>query len=92
MKSDANTLQRSVRGIPSHGVLNGAFDLINECLNGQVGVVRCAKFGIIVLKVGGRNVGVGCVQMVQDGAGGGGAVANVAVAEGTDKNFVNGCD
>ena len=92
MKSNVNNLQRGVGGIPGRGVLDGAFDLINECLNGKVGVVRCAKFGIIVLKVGGRNVGVGCVQMVQDGAGGGGAVANVAVTEGTDKNFVNGCD
>ena len=92
MKSDANTLQRSVRGIPSHGVLNGAFDLINECLNGKVGVVRCAKFGIFALQVGGRNVGVGCIHMVQDGAGVGGALANVEVAEETDKYFVHGGD
>ena len=78
--------------IPVRGVLNGALDLIDECINGKFGVVKCVKFGVIVLQVDRQNVGVGCVQMVRDGAGGGGAVANVAVAEGTDKNFVNGCD
>ena len=30
--------------------------------------------------------------MVQDGAGGGGAVSHVAVGEGTDENFVDGSD
>ena len=30
--------------------------------------------------------------MVQNGAGGGGAVSHVAVAEGTDENFVDGGD
>ena len=83
-------MQRGVGGIPGRCVLEGAFDLIDECLNGKVGVVRCAKFGVVVLQVGRRNVGVGCVQMVQYGAGGGGDVANVAVAEVTDKNFVGG--
>ena len=92
MKSDAYHLQRGVKGIPGRGVLNGTFDLIDGCLNGQVGVVRCEKFGDVVLQVGTRNAGVGCVQMVQDGAGGGGAIAHVAVAEVMDKNFVNGGD
>ena len=85
-------MQQGVGGIPGRGVLDGAFDLIDECLNGKVGVVRCAKFGVVVLQVGRRNVGVGCVQMVQDVAGDGGIVANVVVAERTDKNFVDGCD
>ena len=92
MKSDANNLQRGVGGIPGRCVLEGAFDLIDECLNGKVGVVRCAKFSIVALQVGGRNVGVGCIHMVQDGAGVGGALANVEVAEETDKYFVHGGD
>ena len=91
-KSDAYDLQRGVWGIYGRGVLDGAFVLIDECLNGQVGVVRCAKFGVVVLQVDRQNVRVGCVQMVQDGAGGGGAVFHVAVAEGTDENFVDGGD
>ena len=82
-------MQRGVWGIPGHGVLNGIFDLIYECLDGQVGVVQCANFGVIALQVGGRNFRVGCVQMVQYGAGGGGAVSHVAVAEGKDEHFVN---
>ena len=92
MKSDAYELQRDIWGIPGRGVLDDDFDLIDECLNGQVGFVRCASFGVVVLQVGGQNVCVGCVQMVQDGAGDGGAVAHVAVAEGTDENFVNRVD
>ena len=90
MISNAYDLQRGVWGIPGRGVLNGAFDLIDECLNWQFGVVQCAKFGVVVFQVGGRNVCVGCVQMVQDGAGGGGAVTHVAVVEGTDEHFVDG--
>ena len=92
MKIDANNLQRDVGGIPGRGVLDGSFELIDECINGKVGVVRCAKFGVVVLQVGGQNVGVGCVQMVQDGAGGGGDVSNVAMAEVTDKKNCNGGD
>ena len=89
---NAYDLQRVVWGIPGRGVLDGDFELIDECLNGQVGVVWRAKFGVVVLQVGGRNVLVGCVQMVQDGAGGGSAVAHVVVAEGTDEHFVDGGD
>ena len=85
-------MQRGVGGIPIRSELHGTFDLIDGCLNGQVGVVRCEKFGVIVFQFSGQNVGVGCVQMVLDGAGGGGAVTNVAVAEGTDKHFVEGGD
>ena len=50
------------------------------------------KFGVVVLQAGGKNVGLGCVQMVQDGVSGCGAVSNVAVEEGMDKNFVDGGD
>ena len=45
-------MQRGVGGIPGRGVINGAFNLIDECLNGKIGILRCAKFGIIVLQVG----------------------------------------
>ena len=55
-------------------------------------VSQRSKFGVVVLQVGGRNIRVVCVQMVQDGAGGGGDVAHVAVAEGPDENFVDGGD
>ena len=79
-------------GILGRSVLDGDFSLIDECLNGQVGVVRRANFGVVVLQVRGLNFCVGCVQMVQNGAVGGGSVAHVAVAEGTDEHFVYGGD
>ena len=90
MKSYAYDLWRGVWGIRGRGVLGRAFDLIDECLDGQFGVVRFAKFGIVVLQVSRRNVRVGSVQVIQYGAGGGGAIADVAVAEGTDEHFVDG--
>ena len=92
MISDAYDLQRGVWVITSRGVLDGAFVLIDECLNGKVGVVQHAKFGVVVFQVGRQNVRIGCIKMIQDGAGGGGAVAHVAVAEKTGGNFVDGGD
>ena len=92
MKSDAYSLQRGVWGVPIRGVLDGAFDLVDECLNEQVGVARCANLDVVFLQVGGINVRVSCVQMVQDGAGGGGSVAHIALVEGTDEHFVDGSD
>ena len=49
MIHNADDLQQGVRGIPGRGVLGGVFDLIDQCLNGRVGVVRRAKFGVVVL-------------------------------------------
>ena len=92
MKSDANRLQQGVGSIPGRGVLDVAFDLIDECLNRLVVEIRCAKFGVVVSQVGRQNIGVGCVQMFQYGAGGGGAVAYKVVAEGMDKHFIDGSD
>ena len=86
---NSDALQRGVRGIPGRGVLRGAFDLINECLDRKVGVVQRSDFGVVVLQVGGRNFRVGSVRMVQDGAGGGSAVDHVAVAEVPDKHFLS---
>ena len=61
---DADKFQWVVRGIPGRGVLDGAFDLVDYCLNGQVGVVRPSKFGVVVLEVGGGNVRVRRVKMI----------------------------
>ena len=61
MIRDSDDLDRGVWGIPGRGRLDGAFNLTDECLNGKVGAVRRAKFDVVVLQVGGRNVRGGCV-------------------------------
>ena len=45
-------LQRGVRSIPCRGVLDGAFDLVDQCLDRQVDVVRRSKSSVVVMEVG----------------------------------------
>ena len=46
----------------------------------MVDIVRGAENSVFLLKIRGRYVDVGGVQMIQDGAGGGDAVSNILVS------------
>ena len=48
-----------------------------------------AEDSAIFLQIRGGDVGRGGVQVIQDGTGGGEAVSNVFVLEGSDEHFVN---
>ena len=55
----------------------------------MVDIVRGAKNSVVFLKIRGGHVGVGGVQVIQDGAGGGDAISDVLVLEGADEQFIN---
>ena len=54
-----------------------------------VDIVRGTKNSVVFLKICRGDDGVGIIQVIQDGAGGGEAVSNVLVSEGADENLVN---
>ena len=55
----------------------------------MVYIIRGAEDIVIFLKIRGGDVGVGGVQVIQDGTGGGEAVSDLLVSEGADEHFVN---
>ena len=82
---------------PEFAVINEETGLINE-LEGNadylgfdllVNIVRGAKDSVVFLKIRRGDVGVGCLQVIQDGTGGGEAVSNALVLEGANEHFVN---
>ena len=72
------------------GVVTAIFDPIKKGFNRLVNIVRGAEDSVVFLKIRGGDVGVGSVQVIQDGTGGGEAVSEVLVSELEDENFVNG--
>ena len=54
----------------------------------MVYTVRGAEDNVVFLQIRGGDVGVGGVQAIQYGTGGGEAVSDVLVSEGADEHFV----
>ena len=78
-----------VGSVAGGGVVTAIFDPVEKGFYRLVDIVRGAENSIFFLKIRGRDVGIGGVQMIQDGTGGGEAVYNVLVPEEADENFVN---
>ena len=66
-----------VRSFSGCRVFHGIIDLVKEVLDGVVCVIGRTKFGIVVLQVRWRNVGVRGVQVIQNFANGSFLVAGV---------------
>ena len=56
----------------------------------MVNIIRGAEDSVVFLKIRVGDVGVGGVQVIQDGMGGGEAVSDVLVSEGAGEHFVDG--
>ena len=71
------------------GVVTAIFKPVVNGFNRLVYIIRGAEDSVVFLQIRGGDVGVGGVQVIQDGTGGGEAVSNVLVSEGLDENFVD---
>ena len=89
MEVYSNHLFDSVGIVAGGGVVTAIFDPIEKGFDRLIDIVRGAENSIVFLKIRGRDVGVGGVQMIQDGVGGGEAVSNVLVSEVADEHFIN---
>ena len=78
LEVDANYLFKDVGSVTDGGE-KGFHRLVN--------IVRGVKDSVVFLNICGGNVGVGGVQVIQDGAGDGEAVSVVLVSEGADERF-----
>ena len=78
-----------VWSITGSGIVTGIFDHVENGFNWLVNIVRGAKNSVIFLKIHSGDVGVGGVQVIEDGTGGSDAVSNVLVSEEADEHFFN---
>ena len=72
----------SVSGI---GVVTAIFDPVEKGFVFLVNIIRDAKNSVVFLMIYIGDVGVGGVQVIQDGTGGDEAVSDVLVVEGADE-------
>ena len=89
LEGDANDLFEAVGSVTGGGVVTAVFDPVEKGFNRLVYIIRGAEDSFVFLNIRGGYVGVGGVQVIQDGTGGGEAVSHVLVSEGEDENFVN---
>ena len=89
LKGDADYLFKAVGIVDDVGVVTAIFEPVEEEFDRLVNIVRGAKNSVVFLKIRGGDVGVGGVQVIQDGEDGGEAVSDLIVSEGEDEHFVN---
>ena len=89
LEVDANDLFEAVGSVTGGGVVTAIFGPVKKVFNRLVYIVRGAEDSVVFLKIRGGDVGVGGVQVIQDGTGGGEAVSNVLVSKGADEHLVN---
>ena len=89
LEGNANYLFEAVGSVTGSGVVTAIFDPVKKGFNRLVNIARGAKNCVVFLKIRGGDFGVGGVQVIQDGTGGGEAVSDVLVSEGADEHFVN---
>ena len=78
----------AIGSVSDSGIVTAIFDPVEKGFDRLVNIVRGAKDSVVFLKICGEYVGVGGVQLIQDGAVGGEAVSNVLVSEGANEHFV----
>ena len=89
LEGDANDIFKAVGSVTGGGAVTVIFHPFKKGFNRLVYIIRGAEDSVVLLKIRGGDVGVGDVQVIQDGTGGGEAVSDVLVSEGADVNFVN---
>ena len=89
LEGDANYLFKAVGSVAGDNTVTVIFEPVEKGFNRLVNIIRGAKNSVVSLKIRRRDVGVGGVQVIQDGSDGGEAVSNVLVLEGADEHFVN---
>ena len=92
LEVDADDLFEAVRSVAGGGVVDAIFDMVENGFDQLVDIIRGAKNSFVFLKIRGGDVGVGGLQVIQYGAGGGGAVFDILVLEGANEQFVNGIE
>ena len=70
-------------------VVTTIFDPVEKGFNRLVNIIRGAEDSVVFLNIRGGDVGVGGVQAIQDGTGGGETVSDVLVLDGADEHFIN---
>ena len=89
LEGNTNDLFEAVGSVTGGGIVTAIFDPVDKRFNWLVYIIRGAEDIVVFLKISGGDVGVGGVQVIQDGMGGGEALSNVPVSEGADEHFVN---
>ena len=89
LEGDSYYVFKAVGSVSGGGVVTAIFDPVEKGFDRLVNIVRGAKNSVVFLKIRGGDVGVGGVQVIQDGAGGGEAVSDLLVSEVSDEKFVN---
>ena len=84
LERNCNDLGRGVGHVSGEGVVHHIFDLIDEGFERLIAVVWIPESCVVVLQGRGRNVCVGGVQMVKQGACSGLSVADIFMAKGSD--------
>ena len=76
----------AVGSVTGGGIVTAIFDPVKMGFNRLVNIVRGVKNSVLFLKIRGGDVGVGGVQVIQDGTGGSEAISDVLVSEGANEN------
>ena len=87
LEDNANNFFETVGCVTGGGIVTAISNPVEKGFNRLVYIVRGAEDS--VLNIHGGDVGVGGVQVIYDGTGGGEAVFDVLVLEGVDEYFVN---
>ena len=92
LEGDANDLFEAVGSVTGGGMFTAIFDPVEKGFNRLVYIVKGAKDSVVLLKIRGGDVGIGGVQVLQDGTGGGEAISKVLVLEGAEEHFIKSRD
>ena len=80
LEGDADYLFEAVGSVAGGSVVTAIFDPADKGFDRLVNIIRGAKNSVVSLKIRGGDVGIGGVQVIQDGAGGGEAIYNLLVS------------
>ena len=89
LEDNVKDLFEAIGSITSGSVVTAVFDPVEKGFNWLVNIVRGVEDSVVFLKIRGGDVGVGGLQVLQDGTGGREAVSDILVSEGADEHFVN---
>ena len=84
LEGDEDYLFEVVGSVAGGGVVAAMFDPVEKGFHRLVDIVRGEKNRVVFLNIHIGDVGVGGVQVIHDGVGGGEAVSDVLVSEGAD--------